>query len=190
VYLWVRTDYIYFSISIIYALWHLSWLQASAAMLMSSTLFRGIIQRRIFVLYRGFGTTCRSHLQGSRTQKKIGCVDGIAGNGLGCFGPCKAGGGRASWWTLLPWVEVFRISGRDESSLNFRSDVDEICTLLGPKSCPETSVKDYQSTVRNTPKESRFCHIVYVGWCLWLLCYRVQILSYYRSCDTADKSDS
>jgi hypothetical protein len=38
-------------------------------MLMKSVLFWDIMQRRVALLYRRFGTTYRSHLQGSRNQE-------------------------------------------------------------------------------------------------------------------------
>jgi hypothetical protein len=44
-----------------------SLLQASAAMQMRSALFWDITQRRVVILYRRFGTTYRSHFQGSRS---------------------------------------------------------------------------------------------------------------------------
>jgi hypothetical protein len=39
--------------------------KASAAMLMRSALFWDITRRRVVIVYRRFGTTYRSHLQGS-----------------------------------------------------------------------------------------------------------------------------
>jgi hypothetical protein len=41
------------------------WFRASAAMLMRSALFWDITRRRVVIVYRRFGTTYRSHLQGS-----------------------------------------------------------------------------------------------------------------------------
>jgi hypothetical protein len=46
------------------------WFQASAAMLMTSALLRVITQRRIVILYRRFGKTYPSHLQGSRSPRR------------------------------------------------------------------------------------------------------------------------
>jgi hypothetical protein len=43
------------------------WFHASTAMLMRSALFWDIMQHRVVILYRRFGTTYRSHLQGSRS---------------------------------------------------------------------------------------------------------------------------
>jgi hypothetical protein len=43
------------------------WIQASAAMLIRSALFWGIKHRRMVIFYWRFGTTYRSHLQGSRS---------------------------------------------------------------------------------------------------------------------------
>jgi hypothetical protein len=40
-------------------------------MLMRSALFWGITQRRMVILYRRFGTTYRSYLQGSRNPKRV-----------------------------------------------------------------------------------------------------------------------
>jgi hypothetical protein len=45
-------------------------------MLMSSALFWDITQRRVLVLYRRFGTTYRSRLQGSSSTKKHTLEDG------------------------------------------------------------------------------------------------------------------
>jgi hypothetical protein len=44
------------------------WFQPSAAMLMKSVVFWVITRRRVVIIYRHFGTTCRSHLHGSRFQ--------------------------------------------------------------------------------------------------------------------------
>jgi hypothetical protein len=72
------------------------WLRASLAMLMRTALFWGVTQRRVVILCRRFGTTYRSHLQGS-ISPFLGLSD--------------------------PWY-------------------------MGPICCPETSVKDYHSTLR------------------------------------------
>jgi hypothetical protein len=70
------------------------------------------------ILYRRFGTTYRSHLQGSR----IPSLDFLAlEDGTDTLSRNVA-------WTYLPLV-------------------------LGPKRCPETSVKDYHSTLLNTPEK-------------------------------------
>jgi hypothetical protein len=45
------------------------WFQASAAMFMRSAFFWGITQRRVVILYRRFGTTYRSHFEGSRSPR-------------------------------------------------------------------------------------------------------------------------
>jgi hypothetical protein len=47
-----------------------AWFQASAAMLMRSAFFCDITRRRVVILYRRFGTTYRSHLQGSRVREE------------------------------------------------------------------------------------------------------------------------
>jgi hypothetical protein len=47
-----------------------AWFQASAAMQMRSALFWDITQRWVVVVYWRFGTTCRSHLQGSRGPRR------------------------------------------------------------------------------------------------------------------------
>jgi hypothetical protein len=49
------------------------WFQASAAMLMRCALFWDVTQCHVVIVYRRFGTTYRSHSQGSRLQgeKKI-----------------------------------------------------------------------------------------------------------------------
>ena len=41
---------------------------------------------------------------------------------------------------------------------DFRRDVDDICTLLkmGPRGCPETSLRNYHCTLRNIPEERRY----------------------------------
>jgi hypothetical protein len=44
----------------------MSCFQASAAMLMKSVVFWVITRCRVVIIYRRFGTTCRSHLHGSR----------------------------------------------------------------------------------------------------------------------------
>ena len=44
--------------------------QASAAIWMESALFLDITQRQVVILYRRFGTTHRSHLQGSRNPRR------------------------------------------------------------------------------------------------------------------------
>jgi hypothetical protein len=75
---------------------HYPLFQASAVMLMRSALFWGITQRRVVILYRRFGTTYRSNLEGS--------------------------------WTSGPYK-------------------------MGQIRCPETSVKDYHSTLRYTSEE-------------------------------------
>jgi hypothetical protein len=46
-------------------------LSSSAAMLIRSALFWGITQRRTVILYRCFGTTYRSNLQGSRSPRRF-----------------------------------------------------------------------------------------------------------------------
>jgi hypothetical protein len=51
------------------------WLQASAAMLLNTALFSGITQRRVVIIYRRFGTTYPSHLQGSRSPRRIPFLD-------------------------------------------------------------------------------------------------------------------
>jgi hypothetical protein len=48
--------------------------QASATMLTRSALFWGITQRRMVNICRRFGTTYRSHLQGSRSPMKQGAL--------------------------------------------------------------------------------------------------------------------
>jgi hypothetical protein len=48
----------------------LAWFQASAAMQMRSALFRDLTRRRLVILYRRFGTTCRSKLQGSSSPRR------------------------------------------------------------------------------------------------------------------------
>jgi hypothetical protein len=85
-----------------YAKFYLLWFEASAAMLIRSALFWGIRQHRMVILCRRFGTTYRSHLQGSRSPRRV-----------------------YSSWTSWP--------------LN-----------MGPICYPETSVKDYYSTLRYT----------------------------------------
>jgi hypothetical protein len=82
-------------------------LQASSAMLMMSPLLWGITQRRVVFLYRRFGTTYRSHLQGQRSSRRV-----------------------TKSWTSWPFK-------------------------MGPIRCPETSVKDYHSKLRNIPEERR-----------------------------------
>jgi hypothetical protein len=52
-----------------------AWFQASAAMLMRSAPFCDTTQRWVVVLYRRFGTTYRSHLQGSRSSCRKGSTD-------------------------------------------------------------------------------------------------------------------
>jgi hypothetical protein len=49
--------------------------QASAAMLMKYALFWDIAQSRVAIPYRRFGTTYRSHLQGSRNPKRKGLLN-------------------------------------------------------------------------------------------------------------------
>jgi hypothetical protein len=44
--------------------------QSSASMLMRSVLFWDITQRRVVIIYRCFGTTYLSHLQGSRSPRR------------------------------------------------------------------------------------------------------------------------
>jgi hypothetical protein len=78
-----------------------AWFQTSTAMYMRSELFWNNTQRRVVILYRRFGTTHRSHLQGSRSRIRKG--------------PLK----------------------------------------MGPVGCLETSVQNYQSTLRNIPQERR-----------------------------------
>jgi hypothetical protein len=80
----------------------IAWLQASAAMQMRSALFWGITQCRVLIVYRCFGTTYRSNLQGSRN----------------------------SCWTS--WL-----------------------LKMGPISCPEMSLNNYHSPLRNIPGERR-----------------------------------
>jgi hypothetical protein len=46
------------------------WFQASAAMLMRSTLFWDVTRRRVVILYRRFGTMYQSHLQGSGSPRR------------------------------------------------------------------------------------------------------------------------
>jgi hypothetical protein len=46
------------------------WFQPSAAMLMRSALFWGVTQSRVVIFYRLFGTTYRSHIQGSRSPRR------------------------------------------------------------------------------------------------------------------------
>jgi hypothetical protein len=48
-----------------------SWFEASAAMLMKSAFFWDITQRRMVNLYRRLGKTCRSHLQRSRSPRRV-----------------------------------------------------------------------------------------------------------------------
>jgi hypothetical protein len=48
-----------------------AWFHASVAMLMRSALFWGITKRRVVNFYRRFGTTCRSHLQESRSPRSF-----------------------------------------------------------------------------------------------------------------------
>jgi hypothetical protein len=76
-------------------------LQASAAMLMRPAHILDITQRRVLILYRRFGTTYPSYLQGSR------------------------------------------------SPTSFK---------MGPKGYPETSIKDYHSTLPNIPETRRYHH--------------------------------
>jgi hypothetical protein len=82
------------------------WFQASAMMLMRYALFWVITRRQMVMLDRRFGTTYRSHLQGSTSPKKI----------------------YLTFWPLK----------------------------MRPIRCPETSVMDYHSTLRNNPKDCRF----------------------------------
>jgi hypothetical protein len=46
------------------------WFQASATMLMRSALFCDITRHRVVIVYRHFGTTYRSHLQGSGVREE------------------------------------------------------------------------------------------------------------------------
>jgi hypothetical protein len=48
-----------------------AWLQAAVAMLMRSAPFWGIVQRRVVILYRRFGTTYWSRLQGSSPRRLL-----------------------------------------------------------------------------------------------------------------------
>ena len=85
---------------------------------LGSALFWDITQRRVIILYRHFGTTCRSRLQESRNTRRFGF-------------------GVLSCWTFWPLKRG----------------------LIG---CPETSVQNYHSTLRNIPEERRsqaFCLI-------------------------------
>jgi hypothetical protein len=53
-------------------------ISASAAMYVTSALLWDITQRSVVVLYRSFGTTYRSHLQGSRSARRkllVGFLD-------------------------------------------------------------------------------------------------------------------
>jgi hypothetical protein len=47
-----------------------SWFQASAAILTKSELFCDIPRHRVVIVYRRFGTTYRSHIQGSRVHEE------------------------------------------------------------------------------------------------------------------------
>jgi hypothetical protein len=48
-----------------------SWFEASAAMLVRFALFSDITQRRAVILYRRFGSTYPSHLQGSKSPRPL-----------------------------------------------------------------------------------------------------------------------
>jgi hypothetical protein len=52
-----------------------TWLQASPTMLMRTVPFWGITQRRVVIIYRRFGTTHRSPIQGSRSTRRVGRLD-------------------------------------------------------------------------------------------------------------------
>jgi hypothetical protein len=91
-------------------------------------LFWDITHRRMVILYRRFGITCRSHFQGSRSLK--------------------------SRIVHLYGKATFRHVQRFERLLSFSSWISWPLKM-GPKRCPEMSVKDYHSTLRNTPEEGR-----------------------------------
>jgi hypothetical protein len=83
------------------------WFQACAAMHMNFALFWDITQRWVVVLYRRFGTTYRSNLQGSRSPRR-----------------------KLSSWTSWPLKKE-------------------------PIGCPETSVQNYHSNLRNITEKCR-----------------------------------
>jgi hypothetical protein len=82
--------------------------QASAGMLMRSSLFWDITQRRVVIFCRRFGTTYGSHIQGSRSPKNVSIF-------------------LRNSWPLK----------------------------MGPIRYAETSVKYYDSTLRNISEEHR-----------------------------------
>jgi hypothetical protein len=74
---------------------------------MRSAFFWRITQRRMVILHWRLGTTYRSHIQESKSPRRV-----------------------YSSWTFWP-------------------------LKMGPIRCPETSVKNYHSTLRNTPEERK-----------------------------------
>jgi len=79
---------------------------------MRTALFWVIAQRAVVIPYRRFGTTYRSHLQGSRIL-----------DFYGCFGT------------------------------TYRSHLQVVPMNMGPIGCPETSVRNYLCSLRNSPEE-------------------------------------
>jgi hypothetical protein len=99
-----------------------------------SSLFCDITQRWVEVLYRRFGTTYGSHLQGSRSP---------------------------TFWDNL-WVPSSRVKKSNFSGQPMGpifKDQDVLNTSwsfkMGPIGCPETLVQNYHSTLRNIAEERR-----------------------------------
>jgi hypothetical protein len=97
-------------------------------MLMRSALFWDITWRCVVIVYRRFGTTYQSHLQGSRVRESCG-------NCLPTF-----------------WDNVSVPSSRVE---NPRRLSDSWHLKMGPIRYPETSVNNYHMMLCNIPEERR-----------------------------------
>jgi hypothetical protein len=127
------------------------WFEASAAMLMRRVLFCDIMQRQVVILYWHFGTMYRSHLQGLRspTRKKAGKrVHSLYMEKCGCFNPI----GCHHTSSHRPHLSLYKLCRVLPA---FFSSWTSWPLKMGPIHCPETSVKDYHSTLCNIPEERR-----------------------------------
>jgi hypothetical protein len=117
---------------------------------MRSALFWGITQRRGVILYRRFGTTYRSHLHGTRSPRIF--LDLLSPRRFLDFKPPEDGTDTLSRHVSIGLLDLWRW---DQYVVPKRRYSWTSWPLkMGTVRCPETSVKDYHSTLRSTSQKS------------------------------------
>jgi len=113
---------------------------------MRTAFFWGITQRVVAISYRRFGTAYRSHLQGSRIQKKVFCPNTTHSSPPStCINP--TGWHHRNWDFLPPTFFLYKLSN---GTTGFLLDSP---LKMEPIGCPETSVRYCHYSLRNNSEE-------------------------------------